>query len=109
MKAGSSSVSVSIDTLDDSIVFQPSDMIVASWPVRVGAVSVEVGDLVVRGTPLFELAENCVHDRFGGLGAAERAELEIGQRVSVDLNRRQPNPRWPYRVSRRLRLSRRQW
>ena len=84
MKAGSSSVSVSIDTLDDSIVFQPSDMIVASWPVRVGAVSVEVGDLVVRGTPLFELAETAFTIALV-VGAAERAELEIGQRVSVDL------------------------
>ncbi|MGA0781065.1 MAG: efflux RND transporter periplasmic adaptor subunit [Ilumatobacteraceae bacterium] len=59
-------------------------MNVASWPVRVGAVSVEVGDLVVRGTPLFELAETAFTIALV-VGAAERAELEIGQRVSVDL------------------------
>ena len=84
MRAGSSSVSVAIDTLDDAVVFQPSDMIVASWPVRVGPVAVEVGDLVTRGAPLFELTETSFTIALV-VGAAERAELEVGQRVSVDL------------------------
>jgi membrane fusion protein (multidrug efflux system) len=84
MRAGTSSVSVPIDTLDDDVVFQPSDMVVASWPVRVGSVGVEIGDLVSRGTPLFELAETAFTIALV-VGAAERAELEVGQRVSVDL------------------------
>jgi peptidoglycan hydrolase-like protein with peptidoglycan-binding domain len=84
MRAGTSSVSVPIDTLDDDVVFQPSDMVVAQWPVRVGSVGVEIGDLVSRGTPLFELAETAFTIALV-VGAAERAELEVGQRVSVDL------------------------
>lgn len=84
MRAGTSSVSVTIDTLDDDVVFHPSDMVVASWPVRVGSVGVEIGDLVSRGTPLFELAETAFTIALV-VGAAERAELRIGQRVSVDL------------------------
>jgi hypothetical protein len=84
MKAGTSSVSVTIDTLDDDVVFHPSDMIVASWPVRVGPVPVEVGDLVARGTPLFELVEPNFTIALT-VGAAERSELVVGQRVSVDL------------------------
>ena len=84
MRAGSSSVTVTIDTLDDDVSFQPSDMIVAKWPVRVGPVAVEVGDLVSRGTPLFELAETA-YTIAVIVGAAERSELEVGQRVSVDL------------------------
>lgn len=84
MRAGSSSVSITIDTLDDDVILQPSDMVVASWPVRVGPVAVEVGDLVTRGSDLFELAEPAFTIALT-VGAAERAELEVGQRVSVDL------------------------
>ena len=84
MRAGTSSVSVTIDTLDDDVVLQPSDMIVASWPVRVGPVPVEVGDLVARGTPLFELVDPAFSIALT-VGAAERSELEVGQRVTVDL------------------------
>lgn len=84
MRAGSSSVSVAIDTLDDDVVLQPSDMIVASWPVRVGPVPVEVGDLVTRGSPLFSLVEPNFSIALT-VGAAERSELRVGQRVTVDL------------------------
>lgn len=84
MRAGSSSVSITIDTLDDDVILQPSDMVVASWPVRVGPVAVEVGDLVTRGSDLFELAEPAFTIALT-VGAAERAELEVGQQVSVDL------------------------
>ena len=84
MKAGTSSVSVTIDTLDDDVVLQPSDMIVASWPVRVGPVPVEVGDLVTRGSPLFSLVDTDFSIALT-VGAAERSELQVGQRVTVDL------------------------
>lgn len=84
MRAGTSSVSVVIDTLDDDVVLQPSDMIVADWPVRVGPVLVEVGDLVTRGSPLFALVEPDFSIALT-VGAAERSELRVGQRVSVDL------------------------
>jgi hypothetical protein len=84
MRAGTSSVTVTIDTLDDDVVLQPSDMIVASWPVRVGPVPVEVGDLVARGTPLFELVDPSFSIALT-VGAAERSELQVGQRVTVDL------------------------
>lgn len=84
MKAGTSAVSVTIDTLDDDVVLQPSDMIVATWPVRVGPVPVEVGDLVTRGSPLFSLVEPDFSIALT-VGAAERSELQVGQRVTVDL------------------------
>lgn len=84
MKAGTSSVSVTIDTLDDDVVLQASDMIVATWPVRVGPVPVEVGDLVTRGSPLFSLVEPDFSIALT-VGAAERSELRVGQRVTVDL------------------------
>ena len=84
MRAGSSSVSVTIDSLDDDVVLQPSDMIVATWPVRIGPVPVEVGDLVTRGSPLFSLVEPNFSIALT-VGAAERSELQVGQRVTVDL------------------------
>ena len=46
--------------------------------------TVEVGDLVTRGSDLFELAEPAFTIALT-VGAAERAELEVGQQVSVDL------------------------
>lgn len=84
MRAGTSSVSVTIDTLDDDVVFHPSDMVVASWPAQVGRIPVSVGDLVGRGAPLFQLVDTSYSINLT-VGAAERAKLLVGQRVSVDL------------------------
>ena len=36
MRAGSSSITVSVRTFSDDVIFYPSDMIVANWPARVG-------------------------------------------------------------------------
>jgi len=84
MRAGSDRASITVRALDDDVVFQPTDMLVAQWPVVVGDVAVEVGDQLVRGTPILALSESTFTIVLT-VGAAERAELEVGQVVEVDL------------------------
>lgn len=84
MRAGTNRTSISVKAFDDDVVFQPTDMLVADWPVRVGGVAAEIGDQVVRGTPVLSLSESSFTIALT-VGAAERAELEVGQKVTVDL------------------------
>lgn len=84
MRAGTNRTSITVRALDDDVIFQPTDMLVADWPVVVGDVAVEVGDQLVRGTPILSLSESTFTIVLT-VGAAERAELEVGQVVEVDL------------------------
>ena len=84
MRAGSSSVSVPIEALADDVVFQPSDMVVADWPAKIGQVTVDSGDYVSPGQEIVNLTEPQLTVTLK-VGAAERAELEVGQRAAVDL------------------------
>ena len=84
MRAGSSSVSIPIEALADDVVFQPSDMIVADWPAKIGQVAVESGDFVAPGQEILNLTEPQLTVTLK-VGAAERADLEVGQKAAVDL------------------------
>jgi len=84
MKAGTSSVSVPIQALADDVMFQPSDMVVAEWPAKVGQVAVEASDYVAPGQEILNLTEPQLTVTLK-VGAAERAELEVGQKAAVDL------------------------
>ena len=85
MRAGSSSVSVPIEALADDVVFQPSDMVVANWPAKIGKVGVEEGDYLAPGQEVLNLTEPQFTVTLK-VGAAERAELEVGQKATVDLS-----------------------
>lgn len=85
MKAGSSSVTVPIVALSDDVVFQPSDMVVAKWPAKVGAVAVEEGDYVAPGQSVLNITDPQFTVKLK-VGAAERADLEVGQKAAVDLS-----------------------
>ena len=85
LRAGERSVSVEIRTIDDDVVFKPGDMVVGDRPVRVGTVSVEDGDYVQRGTPLFDLTEpEFTITLFAS--PTDRAKLAEGQSVTVNLD-----------------------
>ena len=85
LRAGERSVTVEIRTIDDDVVFKPGDMVVGDWPVRVGTVSVEEGDYVQRGTPLFDLTEpEFTITLFAS--PTDRAKLAEGQSVTVNLD-----------------------
>ena len=85
LRAGERSVTVEIRTIDDDVVFMPGDMVVADWPVRVGTVSVEEGDYVQRGTPLFDLTEPVFTITLLA-SPTDRAKLAEGQSVTVNLD-----------------------
>lgn len=85
MRAGQSQVSVTITTIDDDVLFLPSDMVVADWPARVGTVDVDEGEFVLQGATVLTLTEP-VFTITLSVGAGDRAELEVGQAVLVDLD-----------------------
>lgn len=84
MPAGASQVQVAIRTLDDDVIFQPSDMIVANWPARIGTVDVDEGEFVLQGSQVLSLTEPDFAITLG-VSPSDRAELQLGQRVTVNL------------------------
>jgi len=84
MRAGASSVTVVLRTIDDDVIFQPSDMLVADWPARVGKVEVDEGEFVLQGQLVLSLTEPDFTITMK-VSPSDRAELEVGQEVTVDL------------------------
>jgi len=84
MKAGSSSATILIETINDDVVFLPADMLVADWPARIGKVEVDEGEFVLQGNVVLSLTEPAFTITMK-VSPTDRAELVIGQAVSVDL------------------------
>ena len=84
MRAGSSSVTVPINVINDDVIFKPSDMLVADWPARIGKVEVDEGEFVLQGNVVLSLTEPQFTITMK-VSPTDRAELEVGQAVSVDL------------------------
>jgi len=84
MKTGSSSVTVLIETINDDVVFLPADMLVADWPARIGKVEVDEGEFVLQGNVVLSLTEPAFTITMK-VSPTDRAELVVGQAVSVDL------------------------
>ena len=84
MRAGSSSVTVPINVINDDLIFKPSDMLVADWPARIGKVEVDEGEFVLQGNVVLSLTEPQFTITMK-VSPTDRAELEVGQAVSVDL------------------------
>jgi multidrug efflux pump subunit AcrA (membrane-fusion protein) len=84
MRAGSSSVTVAINVINDDVTFKPSDMLVADWPARIGKVEVDEGEFVLQGNVVLSLTEPQFTITMK-VSPTDRAELEVGQAVSVDL------------------------
>jgi hypothetical protein len=85
MRKGTSRVGVTVQTIDDDVVFLPSDMVVADWPARVGKVEVDEGEFVLQGSPVVVLTEPVFTVKLI-VSATDRAKLQIGQEVSVKLD-----------------------
>lgn len=85
MRKGTSKVSVGISTIDDDVVFLPSDMVVADWPARVGKVEVDEGEFVLQGSPVVTLTEPVFTVKLI-VSATDRAKLSVGQEVVVSLD-----------------------
>jgi hypothetical protein len=84
MRAGTWAVSVPIRTVDDDVTFLPSDMVVADWPAQVGTVFVDDGEFLLQGSAVLTLTEPVFTVNLS-VSASDRANLEVGQAVIVDI------------------------
>ncbi len=81
---GQTRVSLVVETIDDDVIFVPSDMIVNDWPARVGTVFVDEGETVQLGQELLTLTEpNFTITLFAN--PTDRSELAVGQVVRVEI------------------------
>ncbi len=85
LKAGQTSVTVTIQSLQRNITFEPTDMIVGSWPTRVGTVYVKTGQPVTTGTPILSLTEPDLTVTLDA-SASNRTQLAVGQSCTVQIN-----------------------
>ena len=84
LRAGQTTVSIDINTIDDDVVFNPSDLIIADWPARVGTVFVDEGETVQLGQPLLNLTEPDFTIKLFA-SPTDRSELAVGQVVTVSI------------------------
>jgi hypothetical protein len=85
LKAGQTSVTVTIQSLQRNITFEPTDMIVGSWPTRIGTVYVKAGQPVTAGTPILSLTEPQLTVTLDA-SASNRTQLTVGQNCTVQIN-----------------------
>jgi multidrug efflux pump subunit AcrA (membrane-fusion protein) len=85
LPAGQTSVSVPLRTINRNVVFQPLDMIVGNWPIRVGQVLVKEGDLVQPGAPLMSLTDTGFTVTLEA-SPSDRTRLKVGDQATVKLS-----------------------
>ena len=85
LHAGQTSVVVVLRTIDRNIVFQPNDMIVGTWPIRVGQVFVKAGAVVQPGAPLFSLTDTGFTVTLTA-SASDRTRLKVGDTCTVQIS-----------------------
>jgi multidrug efflux pump subunit AcrA (membrane-fusion protein) len=84
LEAGQKSVNVVLRSIQKDVIFQPTDMIVAKWPVRIGQVFVKEGDPVPPGTAVLSLTDPNFTVTLQA-SATDRTKLEVGQHVTVQI------------------------
>lgn len=85
LKAGQTQVTVTFQSIQKNVSFEPTDMIVGDWPIRVGAVYVKTGDPVTPGEPILQLTEPTVSVTLQA-SAADRTNLQVGQSCTVQIS-----------------------
>lgn len=84
LQVGQSRVTVVLQTLRTDVMFEPTDMIVGTWPTRVGQVFVKAGDPVTPGEPILSLTEPDLTVTLQA-SAANRSMLAVGQSCTVQI------------------------
>jgi hypothetical protein len=84
LRAGQTRLDIAIRTIDDDVIFEPADMIVADWPARIGNVYVDEGEFVLQGSNVLNLTEPDFTIKIFA-SPSERAKLSVGQVVTVNL------------------------
>src|SRR4029077_15917754 len=76
LRTGQTSAPIPILTLNDDVVFLPTDIITGTWPTRIGQIEVKAGDLPAPGKPLFSLTETGFTVTLKA-SAADRTKLKV--------------------------------
>jgi len=84
LKAGQTQVTVVLQSLESNVVFDPTDMIVDQWPIRVGQVFVKAGAPVAPGEAILSLTESDLTVTLQA-SAANRSKLAVGQTCTVQI------------------------
>jgi hypothetical protein len=84
LKAGQTSVTVSLQSIEKDVVFEPTDMIVGNWPIRIGEIFVKTGDPVAPGAPILSLTEPNFTVTLQA-SPSDRTKLQVGQHCTVEL------------------------
>jgi hypothetical protein len=84
LRAGQIQVTVTLRSIQKDVVFVPTDMIVGSWPIRVGQVFVKEGDPLPPGTPVLSLTDPNFTVTLQA-SASDRTKLKVGQHCTVTL------------------------
>jgi hypothetical protein len=84
LAAGQTQVTVVLQSIQNNVVFQPTDMIVGHWPIRVGQVNVKAGAPVQVGEAILSLTEPDLSVTLQAT-AAERSKLKVGQPCTVEI------------------------
>jgi HlyD family secretion protein/Calx-beta domain len=84
LRAGASSVSVTLRSIEKDVSFVPTDMIVGTWPIRIGQVFVKEGDPLPPGTPVLSLTDPNFTVTLQA-SASDRTKLAVGQKATVKL------------------------
>ena len=77
-------MSVTLQSIRKDVMFEPTDMIVANWPVRIGEVFVKEGDPVPPGAPILSLTDPNFTVTLQA-SASDRTKLKVGQHCTVEL------------------------
>jgi hypothetical protein len=85
LPAGQTSVTVQLQSIDSDVTFEPTDMIVGNWPIRVGTVYVKTGNPVAPGAPIIELTEPDLSVTLQA-SASNRGNLKVGQSCTVQVS-----------------------
>ncbi len=85
LAAGQTQVTVTLQSLQRNITFEPTDMIVGSWPTRVGTVYVKAGQPVAPGTAILSLTEPDLTVTLDA-SASNRTQLAVGQSCTVQID-----------------------
>ncbi len=83
--AGQTQVTVTLQSLQTNITFEPTDMIVGQWPTRIGTVFVKAGATVAPGESILSLVEPDLSVTLQA-SAADRTKLAVGQTCTVQIS-----------------------
>jgi hypothetical protein len=84
LPAGQTTVTVTLLSIRKDVVFQPTDMIVGHWPIRIGQTFVKEGDPLPPGTPILSLTDPTFTVTLQA-SASDRTKLAVGQSCTVKL------------------------